>query len=167
MLYINVRENGRGNQEWTIQRRWQHWTHKKRNKTNKTQKTQHNTNDTIWFKISSHTIYLNFLDISNNIIVFYWLFSFMESTIVNGFFVFDFYKHYIIYMMIHVQERFTLSFQTTYYLKISLTFHYSTYIVAVGFIGGWNRNTRRNHRPAASHWQTLSYNVVSKCTSDF
>ena len=32
-------------------------------------------------------------------------------------------------MMIHVQERFTLSFQTTYYLKISLTFNYSTYIV--------------------------------------
>ena len=25
---INVRENGRGNQEWTIQRHWQHWVHK-------------------------------------------------------------------------------------------------------------------------------------------
>ena len=25
---INVRENRRGNQEWTIQRTWQHWVHK-------------------------------------------------------------------------------------------------------------------------------------------
>jgi len=28
-MYINVRENRRGNQEWTIQRHWQHWVHKK------------------------------------------------------------------------------------------------------------------------------------------
>ena len=26
--YINVRENRRVNQEWTIQRNWQHWKHK-------------------------------------------------------------------------------------------------------------------------------------------
>jgi hypothetical protein len=26
--YIYVRENRRGNQEWTIQRNWQHWEHK-------------------------------------------------------------------------------------------------------------------------------------------
>ena len=25
---INVRENRRGNQEWTIQRNWKHWVHK-------------------------------------------------------------------------------------------------------------------------------------------
>ena len=25
---INIRENRRGNQEWTIQRHWQHWVHK-------------------------------------------------------------------------------------------------------------------------------------------
>ena len=25
---INVRENRRGNQKWTIQRHWQHWAHK-------------------------------------------------------------------------------------------------------------------------------------------
>jgi hypothetical protein len=25
---INLRENRRGNQEWTIQRHWQHWVHK-------------------------------------------------------------------------------------------------------------------------------------------
>ena len=25
---INVSENQRGNQEWTIQRDWQHWVHK-------------------------------------------------------------------------------------------------------------------------------------------
>ena len=28
LAIINVRENGRGNQEWTIQRNRQHWTHK-------------------------------------------------------------------------------------------------------------------------------------------
>jgi hypothetical protein len=33
--------------------------------------------------------------------------------------------------------------------------HYFSYIVAVSFIGG------ENHRPVASHWQTLSHNVVS------
>jgi hypothetical protein len=27
-----VRENQRGNQEWTIQRHWQHWVHKKQDK---------------------------------------------------------------------------------------------------------------------------------------
>ena len=27
-ISINVRENRRGNQEWTIQRNWQHWVHK-------------------------------------------------------------------------------------------------------------------------------------------
>jgi len=25
---MNVRENRRGNQEWTIQRNWKHWVHK-------------------------------------------------------------------------------------------------------------------------------------------
>jgi len=27
MPKINVRENRRGNQQWTIQRNWQHWVH--------------------------------------------------------------------------------------------------------------------------------------------
>ena len=36
---IDVRKNRSGNQEWTIQRNWQHWAHK--TKTNKTKK--HNT----------------------------------------------------------------------------------------------------------------------------
>jgi hypothetical protein len=40
-LEIHVRENRRGNQERTIQRKWQHLTHKKTNKTKHT--TQHNT----------------------------------------------------------------------------------------------------------------------------
>ena len=26
-VYINVRENRRNNQEWTIQRNWHHWAH--------------------------------------------------------------------------------------------------------------------------------------------
>ena len=29
---INVRENRRGNQKWTIQRHWQHWAHKTQDK---------------------------------------------------------------------------------------------------------------------------------------
>jgi hypothetical protein len=29
---INVRENRRGNQEWTIQRHWQHWVYKTQDK---------------------------------------------------------------------------------------------------------------------------------------
>jgi hypothetical protein len=33
--------------------------------------------------------------------------------------------------------------------------------MAVSFIGGGNRSVRENHRPVASHWQTLSQNVVS------
>ena len=33
-----LRENRRGNQEWTLQRHWQHWVHKKTQKTQKTKK---------------------------------------------------------------------------------------------------------------------------------
>jgi len=33
--------------------------------------------------------------------------------------------------------------------------------VAVSFIGGGNRITGENHRPAASHWQSLSHKAVS------
>ena len=36
---INVRENRRGNQEWTIQRNWQHWVHKPQNKDKQIQET--------------------------------------------------------------------------------------------------------------------------------
>ena len=38
---------------------------------------------------------------------------------------------------------------------------YFSYIVAVSFIGGENWSTGEYHRTVASHWQTLSYNVVS------
>ena len=39
---------------------------------------------------------------------------------------------------------------------------YFSYIVAVIFVGAGNRSTRnKTHRPVASHWQTLSHNVVS------
>ena len=34
-------------------------------------------------------------------------------------------------------------------------------ILAVSFIGGGNQSNGENHRPATSHWQTLSHNVVS------
>ena len=36
IYFINVRENRRGNQQWTIQRNWQHWVHQTQ------RKTQHN-----------------------------------------------------------------------------------------------------------------------------
>jgi len=38
---INGRENRRDNQEWTIQRKWQHWVHK--TKGEDTQNKKHNT----------------------------------------------------------------------------------------------------------------------------
>ena len=38
---------------------------------------------------------------------------------------------------------------------------YYSYIVTVSFIGGRNGVPGENHRPAASHWQILSHNVVS------
>jgi ABC-type anion transport system duplicated permease subunit len=41
------------------------------------------------------------------------------------------------------------------------TIQYFSYIVAVSFIGEENRSTRKKHLPAASHWQSLSHNVVS------
>ena len=37
--FLKVRENRRDNQEWTIQRNWQHRVHK--TKTNKTKQKQH------------------------------------------------------------------------------------------------------------------------------
>jgi hypothetical protein len=37
---------------------------------------------------------------------------------------------------------------------------YFSYTMAVSFIGGGNRRTRRKPRPVASHWQILSHNVV-------
>ena len=42
-----------------------------------------------------------------------------------------------------------------------IIFHFQLYIVSVIFIGGWNRNTRKKNQPAASHWQTLLYIVLS------
>jgi len=54
VFYINVRENRRGNQEWTIQRNWQHCVNKTQNedkqnkntiqKTKKMSNTNHTTN---------------------------------------------------------------------------------------------------------------------------
>jgi hypothetical protein len=42
---------------------------------------------------------------------------------------------------------------------------YFSYIKAVSFIGGGNGVSWENHRPAASHWQTLSHNwCVHNCT---
>ena len=40
-LWINFRENQRGNQEWAIQRQWQHWVHKTQDEDKQNKK--HNT----------------------------------------------------------------------------------------------------------------------------
>jgi hypothetical protein len=60
---INIRENRRGNQEWTIQRNWQHWVHKirdedKQNK-NTTQKNKkmNNTDLVYWCLTALSTIF--------------------------------------------------------------------------------------------------------------
>jgi hypothetical protein len=50
-------------------------------------------------------------------------------------------------------------------LQISSIFYaclkqYFSYIVAFSFIGGGTGVPGENHRPAASHWQTLLHNVV-------
>jgi len=41
VYYINVRENRRSNQEWTIQRHWQHWAYKTQYEDKENAKTQH------------------------------------------------------------------------------------------------------------------------------
>ena len=47
LLSLNqIRENRRGNQEWTIQKNWQHWVHK--TKTNKTRGNQEWTIQKNW-----------------------------------------------------------------------------------------------------------------------
>ena len=38
---------------------------------------------------------------------------------------------------------------------------FNTNCLVVSFIGGGKQSAGENHRPAASHWQTLSHNVVS------
>jgi hypothetical protein len=51
-LRINVRENRRGNQQWTIQRNWQHWIHKTQDEDKQIKNTtQHALNTTM----SKHT----------------------------------------------------------------------------------------------------------------
>ena len=40
-MYINVRENRRGNYEWTIQRHWQHWA--QNTEWSQTTQSSHNT----------------------------------------------------------------------------------------------------------------------------
>ena len=43
----NVRENWRDNQEWTIQRHWQHWVHKTQGEDKQNKKTLEKTEGTI------------------------------------------------------------------------------------------------------------------------
>jgi len=40
-LQINARENRRANQEWTIQRNWQHWVHNTQDEDKQSKKIQH------------------------------------------------------------------------------------------------------------------------------
>jgi hypothetical protein len=46
LMQMNVRENRRGNNEWTIQRNWQHRVHKAQGKPNKTKNTTQYVLDT-------------------------------------------------------------------------------------------------------------------------
>jgi len=39
--WINIRENRKGNQEWTIQRHWQEWVHKTHDEDKQNKKIQH------------------------------------------------------------------------------------------------------------------------------
>jgi hypothetical protein len=54
LFLISTRENRSGNQEWTIQRIWQHWTHK-----TETNKTQHNTICVGHHHTQTHTTMVN------------------------------------------------------------------------------------------------------------
>ena len=45
-LRIHVRENRRGNQQWTIQRNWQHWVHKTQDEEKQIKNTKHHALDT-------------------------------------------------------------------------------------------------------------------------
>jgi len=44
---------------------------------------------------------------------------------------------------------------------MSLSTIFQLYIVAVSFTGGGDRSAWDSHRPAASHWQTLSHNAAA------
>jgi hypothetical protein len=61
------------------------------------------------------------------------------------------------YMFIYFIYKWSLS--SNNHVVIVYRFGFS-YIVAVSFIGGGNRSTRRNLRPVAGRWQTLSHYVV-------
>jgi hypothetical protein len=49
-LRINVRETRRGNQQWTIQRNWQHWVHKTQDEDKQIKNTTQHALDTTMSK---------------------------------------------------------------------------------------------------------------------
>jgi hypothetical protein len=49
-LRRNVRENRRGNQQWTIQRNWQHWVHKTQDEDKQIKNTTQHALDTTMSK---------------------------------------------------------------------------------------------------------------------
>jgi hypothetical protein len=53
-----------------------------------------------------------------------------------------------IYMVSFLGKRTLLEFEVT---EIMIQ-QYFSYIMIVGLIGGWNTNTRENHRPDVSQW---------------
>jgi hypothetical protein len=53
-IYINARENRMGNQEWTIQKQWQHCALKTQDEYKQTTKTQHNTENYTGFQFDFH-----------------------------------------------------------------------------------------------------------------
>ena len=54
LISINVRENRMDNQEWTIQKQWQHCALKTQDENKQTTKTQHNTENYTGVKFDFH-----------------------------------------------------------------------------------------------------------------
>ena len=61
---INVRENRSGNQEWTIQKHWQHWAYKTQDEDNLKKKKKKNSTQHYTKKVEQHKPCLvsNFLE---------------------------------------------------------------------------------------------------------
>ena len=67
----------------------------------------------------------------------------------------------MVYLTIYACRMFVYKQSGVSVVVFNATFNNFSYIVPVCFIDGGDQSTQRNHRPAASYWQTLSHNVES------